>query len=37
MNELPNPAARPPGELEELRRIWSRPRGLRAITVINKN
>ncbi len=34
---LPNPLPRPAGELEELRRVWSRPRGLRALTVINNN
>jgi cytochrome c oxidase subunit I+III len=38
MNEaLPNPAPRPAAELEELRRIWNPPRGLRAMTVINNN
>src|SRR5688500_6013410 len=34
---LPNPLPRPAGELDELRRIWARPRGWRAITVINNN
>jgi len=37
MNELPNSLPRPPGEFETLKRLWSRPRGLRAITVINNN
>jgi heme/copper-type cytochrome/quinol oxidase subunit 1 len=37
VNELPNPLPRPAGELEELRRLWSRPRGLHAVTVINNN
>jgi cytochrome c oxidase subunit I+III len=32
---LPNPLPRPPGELEQLRRIWNPPRGLRFLTVIN--
>ncbi|HEX7054322.1 MAG TPA: cbb3-type cytochrome c oxidase subunit I [Burkholderiales bacterium] len=34
---LPNPGTRPPGELDELRRIWRTPRGLRFLTVINNN
>jgi len=34
---LPNPLPRPPGEREELLRIWRRPRGWRAITVVNNN
>jgi cytochrome c oxidase subunit I+III len=34
---LPNPLPRPAGELEELRRLWARPRGWRAATVINNN
>ncbi len=34
---LPNPAERPPGEVEELRRIWSAPRGFAFLTVINNN
>jgi heme/copper-type cytochrome/quinol oxidase subunit 1 len=34
---LPNPLPRPPGELDTLRRIWSRPKGLAAVTVINNN
>jgi len=35
--ELPNPAPRPAEELEELRRVWAVPRGLRTLTVINNN
>jgi cytochrome c oxidase subunit I+III len=35
--ELPNALPRPPGELEHLRRLWSPPRGLRFLTVINNN
>jgi cytochrome c oxidase subunit I+III len=34
---LPNPAPRPPGELDELRRLWAAPRGLRFLTVINND
>jgi cytochrome c oxidase subunit I+III len=34
---LPNPGPRPAGELEELRRLWRPPGGLRALTVINNN
>ncbi len=34
---LPNPAERPPHEVEELRRIWAAPSGWRFITVINNN
>ena len=34
---LPNPAPRPPHELEELKRIWNPPKGLGFITVINNN
>ncbi|HEY0878850.1 MAG TPA: cbb3-type cytochrome c oxidase subunit I, partial [Zeimonas sp.] len=34
---LPNPGPRPPGEVDELRRIWAAPRGLRFLTVINNN
>ncbi len=34
---LPNPAERPPGEVEALRRIWDAPGGLRFLTVINNN
>jgi cytochrome c oxidase subunit I+III len=37
MNPLPNSAPRPAGELDELRRLWDPPRGLRFITVINNN
>ena len=35
--ELPNPEPRPESEREELRRIWRRPSGWRAITVVNNN
>ncbi|MCL4697592.1 MAG: cbb3-type cytochrome c oxidase subunit I, partial [Burkholderiaceae bacterium] len=35
--ELPNPLPRPPGELDELKRLWNPPRGLRFLTVINNN
>jgi cytochrome c oxidase subunit I+III len=34
---LPSATPRPPGELEELRRLWNPPKGLRFITVINNN
>ncbi len=34
---LPNPGPRPAGEVEELRRIWAAPKGLRFLTVINNN
>ncbi|MBO1113518.1 cbb3-type cytochrome c oxidase subunit I [Bordetella petrii] len=34
---LPNPLPRPAGEREELERLWQRPRGWRAITVVNNN
>jgi cytochrome c oxidase subunit I+III len=34
---LPNPLPRPAGELEQLKRLWNPPRGLRFITVINNN
>ena len=34
---LPNPLPRPEGEREELERIWRRPTGWRAITVVNNN
>jgi cytochrome c oxidase subunit I+III len=34
---LPNALPRPAGELEELKRLWDPPRGLRFITVINNN
>jgi cytochrome c oxidase subunit I+III len=37
MSALPNPAPRPAGEVDELKRIWDPPRGLRFITVINNN
>jgi len=32
---LPNPLPRPPGEVEGLERAWRRPRGWRALTVVN--
>jgi cytochrome c oxidase subunit I+III len=32
---LPNPGPRPKGEEAELRRIWSTPKGLRLLTVVN--
>ncbi len=32
---LPNEAPRPPGELEELKRIWATPRGWRVISAVN--
>jgi cytochrome c oxidase subunit I+III len=35
--DLPNALPRPPGELEELKRLWTPPRGIRFITVINNN
>src|SRR5688572_28705706 len=34
---LPNPGPRPPGELEELLRIWKTPTGWRLPTVVNNN
>jgi cytochrome c oxidase subunit I+III len=34
---LPNPGPRPAGELDELRRIWAPPRGIKFVTVINNN
>ena len=37
MSALPNPVPRPAAELEELRRLWNPPRGLRFLTVINNN
>ncbi|CAI08700.1 Cytochrome c oxidase, subunit I [Aromatoleum aromaticum EbN1] len=37
MSALPNPGVRPEGEVDELRRLWRRPQGLRAVTVINNN
>lgn len=36
-SRLPNPDARPSGELDALRRIWQPPRGVRFVTVINNN
>ncbi|MGQ0544620.1 MAG: cytochrome c oxidase subunit I [Betaproteobacteria bacterium] len=35
--QLPNPLPRPPRELDELRRIWAMPRGLRRLTEYNNN
>ena len=32
---LPNRLPRPAGELDELRRIWRPPRGLKFLTVVN--
>jgi cytochrome c oxidase subunit I+III len=32
---LPNPEARPDGEVEQLRRIWATPRGWRRLTAVN--
>jgi cytochrome c oxidase subunit I+III len=32
---LPNPLPRPPGEREELERVWRRPRGVRILTAVN--
>jgi cytochrome c oxidase subunit I+III len=32
---LPNPLPRPEGELEALSAVWRRPRGIRALTVVN--
>jgi cytochrome c oxidase subunit I+III len=37
MSALPSPLPRPEGELEELRRLWTPPGGLRFLTVINNN
>ncbi len=37
LRTLPNPLPRPEGELEQLRRVWQRPKGWRAITVVNNN
>jgi len=37
MSALPSPLPRPEGELEELKRLWNPPRGLRFLTVINNN
>jgi cytochrome c oxidase subunit I+III len=33
----PNPLPRPPGELEELERIWQPPRGIAFLTAVNNN
>ncbi|MFD2648903.1 cytochrome c oxidase subunit I [Devosia albogilva] len=33
--ELPNPEPRPPGEVEELKRIWSNPKGIGIVTAVN--
>ena len=35
MNTLPNPIPRPPEELEELKRVWALPRGIRLLTEYN--
>ncbi|MDS1139737.1 cbb3-type cytochrome c oxidase subunit I [Pusillimonas sp. SM2304] len=35
VSALPNSLPRPDGELEQLRRVWQPPRGLRALTVVN--
>jgi cytochrome c oxidase subunit I+III len=35
MNALPNPVPRPPEELEELKRVWALPRGIRLLTEYN--
>ena len=32
---LPNPIPRPPGELEELQRVWEPPRGWRILGSVN--
>jgi len=34
---LPNPSPRPAAELEELRRVWTPPRGFRFLTEVNNN
>jgi cytochrome c oxidase subunit I+III len=34
---LPNALPRPQGELEQLQRVWERPKGWRALTVVNNN
>lgn len=34
---MPNPLPRPEGELEQLQRVWRRPSGWRALTVVNNN
>src|SRR5690606_32449146 len=33
----PNTLPRPDGELEQLQRVWKRPTGWRALTVVNNN
>ena len=33
--ELPNPAPRPAGELEELKRLWAPPKGWRIVSAVN--
>jgi cytochrome c oxidase subunit I+III len=35
MAHLPNPAPRPEGELDQLKKIWKAPSGFRFITVVN--
>ncbi|MDQ3025892.1 MAG: cytochrome c oxidase subunit I [Pseudomonadota bacterium] len=35
MNELPNPLPRPPDELEQLRKVWALPKGIRILTEYN--
>jgi heme/copper-type cytochrome/quinol oxidase subunit 1 len=37
MNDLPNPEPRPAGELDQLKRLWRAPRGIRFLTVINNS
>ena len=34
---LPNSLPRPPGELEQLKKLWDPPPGLRFFTIINNN
>jgi cytochrome c oxidase subunit I+III len=34
-NPLPNPLPRPPGELEELERVWEIPKGWRVLSAVN--
>ncbi|MBM6583276.1 cytochrome c oxidase subunit I [Microvirga sp. BT689] len=34
---LPNPAPRPEGELEELKRAWEQPKGIHFISAVNNN
>src|SRR5690606_23764350 len=36
-NALPNGLPGPQGELEQLQRVWDRPKGCRALTVVNNN